>query len=416
MKILTILICALMTSLLMAGCTAIPTRTPAVITLPTELSPVPVAANPTATPPRPTLTPRAATPAPPWLADMMASLPLSLAERGVWFSNFRKALSGAGMTGPASWDERTQWTQEEARRYQEALSGVPGSFLTSSMVQHQPMWEETLGFGPHGVDALAVTGENILIPSELNLLMGEFDLDRVAERLDDLGYRKEQLAGQVYYVSPRGAGDNTIHSQPMHIRPDAGAIFVQQPLLVVAPRGEMVAEVLAVRAGHSPSLLQDPAFASLAWSLEDSLFAAMLSRNSVLMPEHPDPTEHPPPPEDWGTLGDWEALGMGYIRSQEGQTVSLSLWYADPLDAEPASVELLRRVRTYDAGLKQIIWGLVHESCGNRWESEALTLPKGAAARLSCRIPVSEAPNGLGILLWNILDAGYLRILLTDEP
>ena len=34
-----------------------------------------------------------ATPAPPWLADMMESLPLSLAERGVWFSNFRKALS-----------------------------------------------------------------------------------------------------------------------------------------------------------------------------------------------------------------------------------------------------------------------------------------------------------------------------------
>ena len=152
---------------------------------------------------------------------------------------------------------------------------------------------------------------------ELNLLLGEFDPDRVAERLDDLGYRKEHLADQVYYVLPRGAGDNASHSQLMYIIHDARAIFVQQSLLVAAPRGEMVAEFLAVRAGNSPSLLEDPAFASLAWSLEDSLFTALLSRSSVLMPEHPDPTEHPPPLEDWGRLGDWEALGMGYIRSQE---------------------------------------------------------------------------------------------------
>ena len=50
------------------------------------------------------------------------------------------------MTGPANWDERTQWTPEEPGDTKR-LSADPGSMLTSRIVQHQPQWEEALGFG-----------------------------------------------------------------------------------------------------------------------------------------------------------------------------------------------------------------------------------------------------------------------------
>lgn len=376
---------------------------------PTATVPMPDAVPPT----KPT--PTTSSPPPEersWLLEMLDALPVSLAQRGVWLSNHHKALDIAGLKPADSWAERASWAPEQVERYREALQGVPHSGLQSAMVQHHAEWGETLGFGPWGVAAMAETGETSWGMFEANLLTGRFDPNRVAERLESLGYEGHEHEGHRYHVLPKGVRPDVPRPIGILLRGHVGAVYVEPDKLYTAPEGEMVAEFLSVRAGVVQPLSQDPAFGDLALAVGDPLFAALLSRQSALTPEHLPMLEYEPRP-DWGSLGGWEALAVGFSRpSSQEELVMLTLWYADLAAAQTASGELARRFDTFHPP-KPGPMPLLQEMCGDRWETEARESPRGAVLAVSCQDDSGPESPGLGTGMWNILVDGTVAFLVS---
>ena len=328
--------------------------------------------------------------------------------------NFRASLDKVNGPVPVIQEEAARQSDQSAERYQRVLREVGGTWLMSTMLQHHPSWEEALGFGPYGVSALAATGMNPLMPGELNLLVGEFDHDNVEGRLRDLGYGREDRDGYGYYVLPGSAAGTLARSLRLAVDSEARAVSVQPDILLTGSQGDMVADALAARAGAAPSLLDDPGFGDLSELLQDALFVGLLPRGAVLMPEVGGGPELSGPLEGWKDLGEWEVLGLGYGRQGGGERLVLSIWYPPHLDVESAEAELLRRVTTYNGGLGQSPWGLTQRLCGERWQSEVRVSSRGATAEVHCAVPPGESSPGLSGALWNALDVGSLRVLLSD--
>ena len=369
-------------------------------TLDSSTPPMPV---PTSTPPLPLK--------PSWLTEMLDLLPASLSQRGLWLSNHHKALDIAGLKPADSWTERASWTPEQVEEYREAREGVSSTGLHSTMLQHHSEWGETFGFGPWGVAAMAETGETNWGVFEANLLMGGFDPALVMERLEALGYQGHDHEGHRYHVLPDGVRPEVPRPIGILLRGHVGAVYVKPDMLFTAPRGEMVAEFLGVRTGEVQPLSRDPAFGDLGLALGDPLFAALLSRRSVLTPEHPLMREYEPRP-DWGSLGDWEALAVGFSRPLGGkQLVSLAIWYPDLADAQGASGELARRFKTFHSPEPNPMT-LLQEMCGDRWKTKARESPRGAVLTVSCERNSSQGSPGLGTGMWNILIDGTVAFLV----
>ena len=373
---------------------------------PTATVPTPDAAPPTLPPPAST-SPSTAEPS--WLMEMLDALPESLAQRGVWLSNHHKALDIAGLKPADSAAERASWTPERVEQYRQAKEGVPPTGLQFTMVQHHAEWEETFGFGPWG---LAATVEINWGMFEANLLTGRFDPDRVVERLEALGYEGQAHEAHNYHVLPVGVRPEVPRPLGVLLRGLVGAVYAEPDMLFTAPRGEMVAEFLGVRTGEVQPLSQDPAFGDLAVALGDPLFAPLLSRRSVLTPQHPLGREYEPRP-DWGSLGDWEALAVGFSRpSTDRKLVSLVLWYPDLDAAQGAAGELARRFDTFHPPELGPMT-LLQEMCGDRWETKARESLRGAVLTVSCEHDSGPAAPGLGTGMWNILIDGTVAFLVS---
>ena len=344
--------------------------------------------------------------------EMLDALPANLAQRGVWLSNHHRALDIAGLKPADSWAERASWTPELAEQFWEARESVPATGLQSAMVQHHAEWEETFGFGPWGVAAMVETGETSWGVFEANLLTGRFEPGRVAARLDALGYERRGHGGHGYHVLPDGVRPEVPRPIGVLLRGHVGAVHAGPDKLFTAPRGEMVAEFLAVRTGDGQPLSQDPAFGDLALALGDPLFAALLSRQSALSPEHLPVPEYEPRP-DWGSLGGWEALGVGFGRpTGEGKLVSLVLWYPGMEAAQAGAGELARRFETFHPPGPNPM-ALLQETCGDRWETEARESPKGSVLTVSCERKSGPASRWLGTGMWNILVDSILAFLMS---
>ena len=210
----------------------------------------------------------------------------------------------AGLKPADSWAEWASWTPEQVEQYREAREGVPHSGLQSAMVQHHAEWEEKFGFGPWGVAAMVETGETSWGMFEANLLTGRFDAARVAERLDALGYEGRDHQGHGYRVLPDGVSPEVPRPIGVLLRGHVGAVYAGPDMLFTAPKGEMVAEFLAVRTGDV---------------------------KSVLTPEHLPMLEYEPRP-DWGSLGDWEALaGWDWPLRRSSQMATVWSGAEDPV-------------------------------------------------------------------------------------
>ena len=344
--------------------------------------------------------------------EMLDALPASLAQRGVWLSHHHRALEIAGLKPADSWTERASWTPEQVEQYREAREGVPATGLQSTMLQHHAEWEETFGFGPWGVAAMAETGETGWGIFEANLLNGRFDPARVAVRLEALGYQGLDHRGHGYHVLPDGVRPEVPRPIGVLLRGHVGAVYVKPDMLFTAPEGEMVAEFLAVRMGDVQPLSQDPAFGALGLALSDPLFAALLSRRSVLTPEHSLMREYEPRP-DWGNLAGWEALAVGFSRpSGERELVSLALWYPDLEAAQGAAAELAQRLDTFHPREPGPMT-LLQDMCGDRWKTKARESLQGAVLMVFCERSSSQGSPGLGTGMWNILIDGTVAFLVS---
>ena len=364
--------------------------------------------------PRP---PDASTPAPfpegeefDWLVDVMAVLPASVADSGVWFSNLAPALALAGVEPARTTEEWESWDPEQQGAYWDARAGILGSGILYTMRQSGGDWDETFGFGAWDVSAMAETGEMEWSDFQFDVLLGSFDPAAVNQKLLDLGYVKRSHPDGEYLSLP---GEIRLESEwlrPIVVNSDMRNVLVQERTVITAPSEEEMQEVLSARAGESPSLMDHTAFGDLASLAPAPLFAVILDRQ-VVPPAEGMGVGTREQPEEWGETGNWEALSGVFSRpSPDLKRIAYWLWYAELTEAQEGAAELSRRFNPPEPSeLRDELF--IYEYCAF-WQIEALSTPNGAVVEIACQIEASEHPDSLGALMHSALVSGLLEFMI----
>ena len=359
-----------------------------------------------------------------WLAQIMAVLPASVADSGVWFSNPARALALKGVEPARTGKEWESWTPEQQEAYWDARAGIPENAMHYTMWYSYPDWDETFGFGAWDTAAMAETGAHPEKDAEVNILLGTFNVQvllgrfdpaGVNQRLLDFGYEKRNYLGVEYLTLPEDVRPKSDWLHKITLDSDMRNVLVQERTIITAPSEERMQGILSARAGETPSLLDHAAFGDLASHAPDPLFAAILDRQSVRGREELSqsmglevPLEQP---ERWGDTGNWEALSAVFSRPSPDVTrVAFSLWYAELAEAEEGSAELSRRFNPSEPSELQAE-SYLYEFCAS-WQIETLGAPRGAAVEIACQVEVSQSPEGLGAMMHSGLTEGLLGFMV----
>ena len=345
-----------------------------------------------------------------WLVDVMAVLPASVADSGVWFSDPAPALALAGVEPARTTEEWESWTDEQRRAYWDARAGILGSGILYTMRQSGVDWDETFGFGAWDVSAMAETGEMEWAGFQFDVLLGSFDPVAVNQELLALGYVKQSHPGGEYLTLPEGIRLESDWLRQITVNSHMRNVLVQERTVITAPSEKKMQEVLSARAGESPSLMDHAAFSDLASLAPAPLFAVILDRQ-VLPPAEGMGVGTREQPEEWGETGNWEALSGVYNRpSPDLKRIAYSLWYAELTEAQEGAAELSRRFNPPEPSeLRDELF--IYEYCAF-WQIEASSTPNGAVVEIACQIEASEHPDNLGALMHSALVSGLLEFMI----
>ena len=290
------------------------------------------------------------------LLDVLAKLPLSFKEEGVWFADYFQARETAGAPQPGSLTEFLALSEDEREAYQAANRGlVLGPGLFAGIRGDIREWDKNLGFSNFSVAVAVNTGETSFgfPPTEAAYMTLEYDQATLRQGLLDMGYVEEAENGVAYYDAPRSTLETT-RSNPLSFFAYNSMKRVVLGDGTLAIGGFQVIDLLPdiqrASQGEIPNLGDDAAFRSLALSLGGPLSAALLTRSTVLEPVVAKPPRYEKP-DEWGDLHRWEALGMGYGISEGVPWMALSLFYPDRDAASADAGELALRMSDYDSAI-----------------------------------------------------------------
>ena len=290
------------------------------------------------------------------LLEILAKLPQSFKEEGVWFADYFQARELAGAPQPVSLTEFLALSEEEREAYLAAKRGlVLGPGLLLSIGGEIREWDQSLGFTNFSVAVAVNTGEMSpwFAPGEAAYMTLEYDQAKLRQGLLDLGYVEGSANGVTYYDAPRSTAEAT-RSNPLSFTAYNSMKRVVLGDGTLATGGvrviDLVPDIQRASQGEIPNLGNDAAFRSLALSLGGPLSAALLTRSTVLEPEAAEPPRYEKP-DKWGDLHQWEALGMGYGISEGVPWMAISLFYPDRDAALADAGELTLRMSDYDSAI-----------------------------------------------------------------
>ena len=274
-------------------------------------------------------------------------------ERGIWFGDNERALELADSPHPKSVDEIKALSEAELDQYLDALRGVV-QVADFGRFRGQPQeWKKTFGINHFAIAHGARTGGESIGPHALRYVEGDIDAATVRQKLAALGYEDREVSGIAYQTIPKGFHSPENPASPLALN-RMDHVFTGEGVLMTAPRAEMLADALEVRAGAAPSMADDPRFLAISRSLGDPVSAVILTRKSVLEPEHL-PALFYDKPTGWGVLNEWELFAVGHAVSGADWLLTLSLYYPNPDDAAADAGELERRIPHYTTVVPQLL-------------------------------------------------------------
>jgi len=285
----------------------------------------------------------------------MEKVPMSWAEEGVWFNDWKRALEMAGASQPRSPDEFVALSQEQKDIYGTALSlnvFALGPDVRETARNYVLEWESAFGFNHYQMDlaiSLGIKSSHYARPAYIE---GQFDAPTVHDRLLDLGYEERRVEGRMCYAMPDDRSIDPRKDPIFLVMINTKYLYIDDATLIASPWVDQMESILGVWSGDNPSLAEDPAFSSLREVLWDSLSAAILSRTTAFDTSYISEGQRPQfkKQETWGTLHEWEAAGFGSGRVVDGTPwFAISLFYPDPGAASADVSELVHRLETYKA-------------------------------------------------------------------
>lgn len=288
----------------------------------------------------------------PVLARVLSRLPASFRDQGIWFADYQGAIELVGAPNPSSVEELLVLSDAEREEYLAARQGlIFRSDMLQRSSQYSEAWNDAFGFDSPAASRMVSAGSDPSSPFGTTYLELKFDTADIRQHLLDRGYQECVEAGGIYYAIR--------HDREQDIRDPVGRIasstmnrlVLGNSWMVASPDTAPVVSFLEVAAG-ADVLLDDPAIASVAPELDNSLSAAFLTRELALPEEDSQVIDSEPPvgrpkPEHWGQLHHWEYLGAGFGVADGQPWWKFVLSYPDPGVAAADVDELSRRWEEY---------------------------------------------------------------------
>jgi len=274
---------------------------------------------------------------------MLSTVPSDLASSTVlWFCNMERIKELAGVDSDIEVNEYVNKTTEiEVYRLRmDLLTGyTPSNFSGGRYLEY---WPDAFGFDAFDTSQ-EIWAESLIQPNGTRLLFsvmkGNFDKNNIIEKLDNLGYQRNNYASIDYYsiYADYLVGDIKSSSAARMAMAFLNRMMVKEREIIAAPADDIFFSVLDVRSGEQSSLEDSRAYTRVAEGLGDVLGAALVP-HSLLRSTNVG--------ADWDNLHTYDLAGIGYRVEGQDRKVVIALHYPDDSAADDID-ELNRRMAEY---------------------------------------------------------------------
>ena len=336
-----------------------PTATPAISTSTATPIPTPTA-TPTATPiPTATATPRPIIPPTPQsrLELALSWVPLEYADVFIEFADHAASRKSTGLEDARGYADYTELDEVEGNRFYEGVGNTH-----RDLTELATSASEKYGFDPWAFD-LGVWAPIVNRPTpNFTVTEGGFDAATVSEKLEAFGQQEEALAyqktdykGTTYYTRSEDYRF-PLRTEPPLVYSALNRVVVEDDRILAAPATFIIEDLIDVREGDAPNLLESEAHLSLAREVGEGLIGgaflppAWIAENAIGHSSRGDYGVDPDVldvylkgPERWGTLSDYDLALFGYRVLGDSHKTVIALYYPDPATAEKDAEELKKR-------------------------------------------------------------------------
>ncbi len=350
------------------------------------------------------------------------------------FADHAASRTSTGLGDVRGYEDYTELDEGERNRFYEGVSGAQ-----SDLSGWGTLMPEKYGFDPWAFDLGVWASIGNRPTPRFTVTEGGLDAVTVSERLETLGQQEEALAyqkanykGTTYYTRSEDYLFPLRTDAPW-VNAALNRVVVEDDRILAAPATFIIEDLIDVRAGDAPNLLESDAHLSLAREVGEGLIGGVFV-TSAWIAEHAighygghhrvglttccgiDPSAldvYLQGPQSWKTLSDFDLALFGYRVFGESHKTIIALHYPNPATAEKDAQELKKRWDSFHLEIDII---RVSDFCS---PLSVRVVRKETASMLigTCDVirPENESETIRGPHLWLVLThTGKLEFLTVD--
>ena len=272
------------------------------------------------------------------------------------FADHAASRKSTGLEDARGYEDYEKLDEQERNRFYEGVGNTH-----RDLTQLATSTSEKYGFDPWAFD-LGVWGPIGNRPTpKFTVTEGGFDAATVSEKLEAFGQQEEALAyqktdykGTTYYTRSEDYRF-PLRTEPPLVYSALNRVVVEGDRMLAAPATFIIEDLIDVREGDAPNLLESDAHLSLAREVGEGLIGgaflppAWIAENAIGHSRgdygvDPDVLDvYLEGPQRWGTLSDYDLALFGYRVLGESRKTVIALYYPNLDAAEKDAEELKKR-------------------------------------------------------------------------
>ena len=328
-------------------------------------NPIPIIPTPEPTPTTPHI--------PQTRLDLALSwVPLQYAGLVIEFADHAASRMATDLVDVRGYDDYEELDEQERDRFYEGVSAAH-----QDLSGWRSLVPQTYGFDPWAFDLGVWSGPSNQPMPRFIITEGGWDAEAVVDRLEALGNHERELAyekadykGTPYFTRSQDYRFPLATSHP-NVSAELNRVVVEDDRLLAAPATFIIEDLIDVREGDAPSLIESQAHLLLArgigqgliggvfitsdWIAEHAVGSFRFSNRQRCSPTTVGVCEwfsdaldmHLAEPDPWGKLSPYDVALLGYRVQGDTEETVIALHYSDPDAAKRDAEELAKRWNSF---------------------------------------------------------------------
>ena len=283
-------------------------------------------------------------------------MPLEYADVFIEFADHAASRKSTGLVDARGYEDYEELDEQERERFYEGVGNT-----RRDLTELATSASEKYGFDPWAFDLGVWAPIGNRPTPKFTVTEGGFDAATVSEKLEAFGQQEEALAyqktdykGTIYYTRSEDYRF-PLRTEPPLVYSALNRVVVEGDRMLAAPATFIIKDLIDVREGDVPNLLESEAHLSLAREVGEGLIGgaflppAWIAENAIGHSRgdygiDPDVLDvYLEGPQRWGTLSDYDLALFGYRVLGESRKTVIALYYPNPDAAEKDAEELKKR-------------------------------------------------------------------------